>query len=443
MSVIQQNQSVNDMEVEQQKSMREWMLNQLQDNELQFFEGVFAPQNKREVLYINLRRIGVKGTIIVIKNEEYTPWYSLNKLASLVGYSEPKSMFKEKGLLYGYEHKLLKNLLGEFTPEEIIDPEDIQANKHTSNMSSIYIPHKVASILMILAGQQEKFRDQSKILTNLMDKIDVVTNKVITKLNHIIAEYRHQENERKLKLYESRKEQIDAALQNAFMLIQDIKLKKNLYLYMYTNEEHSRRMLRKVGITDKDPRIRLNNLNNGDNTYGGEYEYILEVYDNKLTEKFIEKIFKTLKLHHEGEWYRIPTKDIGIRIIDALVSGINNAYDAAMEIPATIRSILQEQLQIEGIPERILIPEEPELPNKKFIEKICEKIGVSNGKTIVNKTALLNAIRDVKKRDEFKTTKTKLPIDIDSFLEQKITGISIKKEQKGRAVQITIEIIQE
>ena len=43
----------------------------------------------------------------------------------------------------------------------------------------------------------------------------------------------------------------------------------------------------------------------------------------------------------------------------------------------------------------------------------------------------MRTMREIKKQDEFKPVKSKLPIDIDTFLQMNIEGISIKKEQNS------------
>lgn len=475
------------MEVEQMQVMREWMISQMSDEELPYIEGVQDIHNKKEVLYVNIKRIGVNGTIIACKKDECTPWYSLNKLGLKLGYTKPADLFKEKGLLHGYEYKSLKNLLRGFTEEEIIDPEDIRANKHTSNMSSIYIPHKVASILMILAGQQEKFKAQSKIFMNLMEKIDNITTKVITKLNRIIAEYRHKDalqsikakdeeqqhqlqtmqqqldaQQHQIKLLEERPlagptpdqlEQIDMLKQMAITASQKYqpRIHKTGWFYLVSTEKYVRNGIFKIGIAS-DFNIRLGQ-------YHTHYPDIIEVFKIKvknvdILEKYIKSLAKVndlrftphkelevlLKVDKDTEWLMLGLPEEAIKLVEHMANGHEITQTMIAEIIENKRRKILSDAGVENLPPAVAV--EPESIGKRVVTRfIEEKIADNNIKEYPKTSAFLNEWKPVLKYFKKDSEYPQIPNDTDDILklfeDDERVVIEIRKKGNTKAIKLS------
>lgn len=471
MSVIQQNQSISEMEVEQERTMREWVVQRLPDKMLAYFDGVTKVYDKNELILVNIRRLGYKDIIMVPEMDEfqdevvYRPFFKNDTLGKHMGYNDPRNLFKDDKPLYGHKKYILKDLEREIKTGQngasykSIIPEHLNDKSDKNRNSCIYIDINGAETLISAAMKQSKFESKAKEFKVVLETINTISTAIITKLNRIIAEYRHQEQTRELQKFKDDKEFIEKEkerlrverIQTALIQYPDCNLQKTHKVYIFSCPQYLEQLVPmvKIGITDN---LQVRLKQHQTSCPEGRFYFEIDTYDSKGSEQALLNMYRNygllLRFNNSAaeEWIKISSLERTKERLTLVAEHRNGEYEDLSDECRLIRELFVGEPEPFLVNGQKFIPYKPDgttimvPPNKKFIEKICEKIGINDNKTIVNKTTLLNTIRDVKKHDDFKLIRSKLPIDIDTFLEQKIDGISIKKELKGRSIQITIEI---
>ena len=93
--------SKDDMSKEQEGMMREWIIAKMPPKLSMFLDQVRCPWDRSELLLTNIKKLGYTDIILRYEHDDYAeeqiykPYFKLNTLASLLGYSRPRDLFKE------------------------------------------------------------------------------------------------------------------------------------------------------------------------------------------------------------------------------------------------------------------------------------------------------------------------------------------------------------
>lgn len=474
MSVIQKNKDIDTMEVEQERTMREWMVGQLDDDYLPYVQGCSRPWVRTELLLNFIHKCQFKDILMVpyiVRNKQkYSQWYCLSTMATMLGRRVDAlkiQLLKDYAILTIPE---LEKQLPQIVGAEIIVPEHLNDNNKNTRK---YINHKALLVLLRDIAYKNRevivddvdVRPKAKEMFKAFDSLDELIGELVDDLNKIVAEYRYidqvRELEERIKQQKEmeqknidekerlRVERIDLAIKS----YPDKILSKTHKVYIFSSPEYLDKMVPqvKVGITDDLPK-RLKQHQTSCPT--GKMYYSVDTYDSKGAEQALLHMYRTYGLAIKDrnssaeEWIKIASLEKTKERLKSVTDHRNGEYEDLSGECQLIREMVvgEEEPFIVNGQNYIEYKEPPresdiEIPEKEFIQKICEKIGINDdNKVITYKTALLSTMREVKKDEHFKPVKSKLPIDIDSFLGMNIEGISIKKEIKGHKIQITIEM---
>jgi len=224
---------------------------------------------------------------------------------------------------------------------KIIIPEHI--SKDTFKKTK-YVPFVTAKLLLDLYSTKEKFRDKSLEINDICNRVILLFPKMIKIMNKVVAEFRllheyqvfkseiekrQNEIEKQQKELEERKKHdqlVIAELERQRGLIDVVKIEKRNFLYIFTTNYHKNLGLYKFGLTTN-LQNRLVNLQNNDKIHGGFYVKTVQVYESNFSEKQIHSCFDTFHLRHSGEWFKSPSDEKSIQILEAIANGLNDMYD--------------------------------------------------------------------------------------------------------------------
>ena len=253
-----------------------------------------------------------------------------------------------------------------------------------------------------------------------------------------------EDQERRLEKLEKNKDKVVAEMNRQRALIQMIKAEKTHHMYIFTTIYHKDKLLYKFGMTDT-LKKRLTQLQNGDKCTGGYYLKTIPIYENKCSEKLLHRALDFFKLRHSGEWYRMSSDDKAIEVLEKMVDGVNEIYEAVSEVPQGLIDKLNESItdiggEIEALPQieapPIILSKEELL--KDYGKRLVEKIGITglpSGET-------LKKIRELNKENEFSSIKKELPRSV-SDLENKKDSLSLDLEMNISGSKKIIKLILE
>ena len=479
MSLIQQNHDIDTMEIEQQRTMNEYIYNQLDDDQIELVGNCTKLWDRTEVLRCFFDTLGFKSIIglpVIYgrRNKlKYEPWYAIKIMADSLGRRVDNLQTQ---LLKSFEFLKMEQLKKKIqhpqfkgVENELVIPQHLKDNKMNERL---YVNHKAILTLVrdiayknnpVLVKDKD-VRDYAKNLINTLDSLDDNIGMLIDDLSSIVSEYRYNDQLRQIEERDKQQKEIEqqqkeeqerirvARIDLAIASFPNRPLSKTHKVYIFSSPEYLDKMVPhvKIGITD-DLTKRLKQHQTSCPT--GLMYYDVDTYDSKGAEQALLNMYRSYGLSIKDknssaeEWIRISSLERTKERLKLVAENRNGEYEDLSDECRLIREMMvgeQEPFIVDG--QNYIEYKEPEpepdieIPKKEYVQKICEKIGINDNKAITYKTALINTMRAVKKQDEFKSVKTKLPIDIDSFLDMKIEGISIKKEERGKQVKITIEI---
>ena len=460
---------------EQENMMKEWIITKMSPKLSIFFDQVTRPWDRTELLLTNIARLGY--TDIILRHEYddfadehmYKPYFKLNTLASMLGYSRPNDLIKPSGILSDCTKYYLKSdTVGHrIAPGEgeCIIPDSLCMPSDTNKYNCIYINITACETLISSAARIPKFKDSALLFKNLLTDLNRISVVVINRLNQLVAEYRYQQQlantqadkqkilaiEQKERVIEQKQKRLEEEMRIvALQKYPDVDIKKCHHGYIFSSPDDMSRDLFKIGITDD-----LKGREKSAHTYcpRGSFLYTVDIYDARSAEYTLHQVLKKYGLHRKinsgDEWFYIPGLDEAKKLLDIVASNTNDLYEHVSRYLSMLRDRLCASTtdipMIEAVPVEAPV-DETKLVND-FIKEIANKVGM--GKPIY-KTQLLKMLKDLANDDRYKKHKDKLPTDFDRFTNTTATdaatnidGIKVETKSSGRqtTIRFTIEII--
>lgn len=467
-------QTTEELNKEQETTMREWIMSHVHTNLLPYFNGVNKPWDRTEVLLANIKRLNyndiiLKPSVTMFGDISYQPYFKLFTLAGKLGYEKPGNLYLDKKPLHEHKKYYLPSLIVQvidppsgdqymtIIPDHLNDKSDRRRNE------CIYIDIEGCRELLSAAMRQPKFKDRAKEFNTVINSVNDISNAIISKLNHLVAEYRHQHqlanaqaDKQKLLAIEQKERDIadrQKKLEEETKLLAlkaypDVDVQKSHYGYIFTSPYHISRNLYKIGITDN-----LKKREIDAHTYcpDGKFYYTVDVYDSRSTETVLHQVLKKYQLHYKinsgDEWFRVPGLEEAKKLVDMAANNTNDIYEHVSTYAAQLRSWFSSS-------DALMITDRADAdistsidtnapPINEFINDVLDKL--KDSKTI-SKTNLIKLLKIMSNDDRYKKHKDKLPIDMDEFI-TKTDGpqanhrIKLDKKTTGKKTTITVMTI--
>lgn len=468
--------NTNNLCKEQEIMMREWIITKMSAKLSPFFDRVARPWDRTELLLTNIARLGYTDIILRQEYDDfadehvYKPYFKLNTLASMLGYSRPNDLIKPSGILSDCTKYYLKSdTVGHrIAPGEgeCIIPDSLCMPSDTNKYNCIYINITACETLISSAARIPKFKDSALLFKNLLSDLNRISVVVINRLNQLVAEYRYQQQltnahvdqqkilaiEQKERAIEQKQKRLEEEMRIvALQKYPDVDIKKCHHGYIFSSPDDMSRDLFKIGITDD-----LKGREKSAHTYcpRGNFLYTVDIYDARSAEYTLHQVLKKYGLHRKinsgDEWFYIPGLDEAKKLLDIVASNTNDLYEHVSRYLSVLRDRLCASTT--DVPMIEAPPVDPPIDETKlvndFIREIANKVGMDKP---IYKTQLLKMLRDLANDDRYKKHKDKLPTDFDRFTNTTTTtdtatnidGIKVETKSSGRqtTIRFTIEII--
>ena len=463
------SKSKDELSSEQESTMREWMVAQIDDKYRDIFKMVNKPWDKTEVLMSFFNTIKFKDIVLVPEvygrrnKTRYVPWYSVTTLANMIG--GRVDALKTK-LLKPFEFMTISNLEAKYQPPQkegadltMIIPSHLKDNNYDKRLfiNSLaaltlvrHVAHKIAPVLV----NGNDVRSIAMELLTTMDGLDGIITDLVDDMSDLIAEYRHQQQahaleatKQQLAAIEADKRQIEEQRKRleeetkllALKTYPDVALEKSHYGYIFSSDEYMAMNLYKIGITDN-----LKNREDDAHTYcpTGKFLYKLETYDARSTEQSLHRVLKRHGLHYKissgNEWFRLPGLEEAKELLNKATNSTNDLYDHV----ATYLPLLRKQFTITNKPSVPMITDTPANPPPiaDYVRDVTKKL-INMNASYISKTNMIQLLKKTAHESKYKNYKAVLPIDLEAFIaNDNIQGIRLTKKTTKKTMSISIDI---
>lgn len=438
-------QARGDLCQEQEQAMKEWILSKMPNKLLPYFKNVKNAWDRTEVITacikdLNYKDIVLKPTIDEFSDEVvYEPYFKLNTLASILGYSRPNDLYAKDKPLYSHNKYTITNLSSQLrhygVTEETIIPAHLIDKSDSNRNNYIYINVSACEDLISAAMKQTKFKEKAKEFKDVLIASTKVSNAIIAKLNQLVAEYRYKTLEAE---QERRKKQLeDDTKRLAMRRYPDIKLRKSHHGYIFSSPEYMANNLYKIGITDH-----LTKREGASKTYcpTGSFLHTVKIYDSRSAESMLHQALKAYKLDGGGEWFSIPSLDEAKKLLNMVANNINTLYEHISTYP----SILRTGFGIGCNPSSPMIEDDLSLDTliASYVNDVVAYL-IDKKITCMSKTDLVQLLKKTAcSNPKYKKERSQLPMDLETFMSNKnIKGIMLTKKPINSSMRIKVEYI--
>lgn len=452
--------SKDDMSREQEGMMREWIITKMSPKLSVFLNQVRCPWDRSELLLTNIKKLGYTDITLRYEHDDYAdewiykPYFKLNTLASLLGYSRPRDLFKAGGILSDCTKYYLKSgaVPHRLVPGDgdCIVPDHLCMASDSNKYNCIYIDINACEALVTSASRIPKFKDNALSFKNLLADLNRVSVIIISRLNQLVTEYRYQQQtqhvaqlEANQKAYEDianqRKRLEEETKLLALKTYPDVTLEKSHYGYIFSSDEYMANDMYKLGITDN-----LKNREQDAQTYcpTGKFLYTLETYDARSTETALHQALKRRGLHYKissgNEWFKIPGLDEAKKLLELATNNTNALYDYV----ATYPDLLRQRFAITDKPSVPMITDAPANapPIADYVKDVTKKL-IDMNASYISKTNMIQLLKKTAHESKYKNYKAVLPIDLEAFIaNDNIQGIRLTKKTTKKTMSISIDI---
>ena len=342
-------------------------------NQMDFKQIIFQSYKKRSKMY-------------------YKPFFYLNGLATTLGMKNPKS--------------LKDNLLKNKTLQKV---GEIAKSKNPTLLNLDILPQNKRNDLVICDYETAKYLIDhvassniktmnitlAKQFQQMMNRIQVITGDVIDILNDALVQYQLKEQQARILLLESPKEDKQKIYEmeclaregvvNTLFSVKPDRIERSGYIYAYADQADIVQFKIKLGRTNKIKRRETEH--NSSHAEDNKYLICVPVFDAELAEKFLHRILQQCRyIHYNREFYRL-TKERAIDVVKEtkrlLDIAIETIYKPAIEdarknyINGHMRINIEEQPEEDDT-------EPPIEPDKiqKLIEAVEKLLGDSTYKLL-------------------------------------------------------------
>jgi hypothetical protein len=461
------NPTKNDIELKQQKEMREWVICRLPEKMLPFLDGVEKIYDRNELILANIKRLGYKDIIMRPEMDEfgddiiYQAFFKNDTLGKRLGYEKPRNLFDKSKPLENHHKYTLPDLDRTIqTPqneasEKSIIPEHLN-NKLDSNRNTyIYIDIDGAEALIQAALKQSKFKANAMAFRELLSTLNRISTAIISRLSKLVAEFRIQNIERDtrqnviaeiedqrqveaLQLEESRQKAIDARRELAIAKFTTNSSPGIIYAKAAPNG--SKMICTKIGKTN-DPVRRIVGQNNA-LPVPDAYLIEMDVRDMMQAETLAHRLLdsRNTRVTAKKEFFYITNAD-AVEFVRFIANSINAAYDNHIN-PALDRYI--EEYAVGDMKFNEIVQDQEQalqdqlvIIKREFIARVIEELMNDGDSIIITKRDVLAKMKDIKNRNEFRTHRMKLQPEISWITE--IDGYDITIPAKYSRNDIVIK----
>lgn len=460
---------------EQETVMREWIMNKMPVKLVPYFKNVKNAWDRTEIILSCIKDLNYNDIIIKPIVDEfssdivYVPYFKISSLAPLLGYEGARFLFAPNKPLHSYKKYYLEELDVEMTgcqngtTAKSIIPSHLNDRSDPNNIKCIYIDVDACEALVSAAMKQSKFREKAQEFRDILNISTKVSNALISKLNQLVAEYRHHQQlmvitdakkkqdqqllaieEDKRKMAEQKKRLKEETRKLALRKFPDLLIEKSHYGYIFSSPDYMAHNLYKIGITDN-----LANRERDAKTYNpdGSFLHTIESYDSRSTERTVHEALKRQGLWHEvsagNEWFYIPSLEEAIKLLDMATNNTSMLYDHIATYPSILRD--KFSIDISSLPTgRLAIMDAPSIETliSDYVSEVVKHI-IDSKATSMSKTNMIQLLRKVAHGPKYRKKKDQLPTDLDVFLSNNgITsqGLSLSKKPTKSTMTIKIEI---
>jgi hypothetical protein len=440
---------------EQEVMSKEWLLGKIPQCFIHFFDGVDDVTDISAVYVANLRKYGYDKIVMIPYYDEmddewiYKPMFAMTALASFIGHKDPEHITR-----YTLKDHIVKtgNELNDEIKGWLKQPPPMIFHEGLTEgifRQTKYISFTSAKYLIATDMKKVQFKDQATKLNRVCDDILELMPRLFKRMNRIVAEYRHKDQQRELLDFRKQNDVIKAERESIkserlalAMRFHDVILDREETIYIVSSDDKMKIGHYKVGKSTLELlKSRLSTLQTGTPELRVIYQF--KCRNAKALEAVIHNTLEGYGIRLTKEWFLIKVLDKLVEFIQMVVDDEEKWLNSTQDFPAITRQAIcgyeLPDVVIEA-PQQLVIEENKEAICKRVTEQVIRAL--MDGVTPIKpKQITKKAIQEVIDNAKEKINVSKL-ISIEITLNDQVYLIESEIPDGKKQKRIYIKIKQ-
>jgi hypothetical protein len=393
-------QTTDDMEVEQQRMMREWVVAQVDKQTLTYIQNCTKPWDKQELIRNLILSLGIKdllGVPVVYgikKNKlKYNTWYCISTISQTLGRRVDNI---KSQLLKGYDFLTIEELEKKYEPPQFkgvrydhIIPNHLKTDyakryKYVNHQAIMMLIRDIAYKKEIVSVKGADVRPWAKDMIKSLDGLDEVICDLVEEMSSVVAEYRHKDQQRELLDFRKQNDVIKAERESIkserlalAMRFHDVILDREETIYIVSSDDKMKIGHYKVGKSTLELlKSRLSTLQTGTPELKVIYQF--KCRNAKALEAVIHNTLEGYGIRLTKEWFLIKVLDKLVEFIQMVVDDEEKWLNSTQDFPAITRQAIcgyeLPDVVIEAPPQQLVIEENKEAICKRVTEQVIRAL---------------------------------------------------------------------